>query len=397
MTHRRHPAAVALLLLLRTALLLSNGRTRVESFSLPPPDTATGQGVHVEGETAEEQGRKTGEPTATGPAAVHRLTVPLETPRPRPAGFYGNLVELWNDPRPVSSLISTSDRSKVGSGGDGAEAQVPYCIVSDEFAVEDESFRVLLYPRGRFGGSAASAYLRYIPRASGDEVDLAWKLTLVSRSGAINSGTASGGETARRPLGVVTAGGLPRSNTTWSAAMTFATELESVESTGRTADWGSTIWDAEEVCSSLGSIEAELEMTVFARRSGENSLALPPGGALGSVARQARAGDAAGTRAFRSGEVVVVVPRDAVEELRRSFIYPGFDYRVMTMTDSEGRQIFTTEDMDEHDRGEALVALRPCGWKLQSQLWEKAGMKTDWPVEVRAGLLSKVVTTRFNA
>ena len=392
MTHRRRPAAFALLLLLlRAALLLSNGRMRVESFSLSPPDTKE---VRFEGETAEGQGRKTEEPTsAASSATVHRLTIPLETPRPRPAGLYANLVELWNDPRPVSSLISTPDRSKVGE-------EVPYCIVSDQFTVEGESFRVLLYPRGRFGRSTASAYLRYIPRRPGDEVDLAWKLTLVSKSEGINdNNSTAGGETTRRPLGVITAGGLPRSNTTWSAAMTFATELESVESTGRTADWGSTIWNADEVCATLGNIEAELEMTVFSRRSGENSLAFPPRGALGSVARQARAGDVTGTRAFRSGEVVV--PRDVddatVEELKRSFVYPGIDYRIMTMTDGEGEQIFTSEDMDEQSRSEARVALRPCGWKLQSQLWERAGMKTDWPVEVRAGLLSKVVTTRFNA
>ena len=402
MTHRRRRRAATLLLLLRTALLLSNGRTRVESFSLPPPDTATRK-VRVAGETAaEELDRKAGAESASSAAAaatVHRLTIPLETPRPRPAGLYANLVELWNDPRPVSSLVSTSDRSKVEGNEGGDDESVPYCIVSDEFTVEDESFLVLLYPRGRYGRSTASAYLRYLPGKPGDEVDIAWRLTLVSTSEERNSSTTREGDTTRRPLGVTTAGALPRSNTTWSAAMTFASELESVESTGRTADWGSTIWDADEVCSCLGRIEAELEMRVFARRSGESSFALPPGGALGSVARQARAGDEEGTRAFRSGEVVV--PRDVddatMEELKRSFVYPGIDYRVMTMTNGRGEQIFDTEEMDEQDRSSALVALRPCGWKLQSQLWERAGMKTDWPVEVNAGLLSKVVTTRFNA
>ena len=151
MTHRRRPAAFALLLLLlRAALLLSNGRMRVESFSLPPPDTKE---VRVEGETAKEQGRKTEEPTAAASSAtVHRLTIPLETPRPRPAGLYANLVELWNAPRPVSSLISTPDRSKVGE-------EVPYCIVSDQFTVEGESFRVLLYPVSIFDYACLQALL----------------------------------------------------------------------------------------------------------------------------------------------------------------------------------------------------------------------------------------------
>jgi len=96
------------------------------------------------------------------------------------------------------------------------------------------------------------------------------------------------------------------------------------------------------------------------------------------------------------------VPREVrgldadVGALKERFVYPGVDYRVMTMSDRDGNAIFSTESLGDDDKAHARLALRPCGWRLQQQLWERNGMKTDWPVEVDAGLLSKVTTTRFN-
>lgn len=89
---------------------------------------------------------------------------------------------------------------------------------------------------------------------------------------------------------------------------------------------------------------------------------------------------------------------NASKKLKESFIYPGVDYRIMTMTDKDGNSIFSTRSLkDDNERSQARLALRPCGWKLQQQLWQKKGMKTDWPVEVDAGILSDVTLTRFNS
>lgn len=162
---------------------------------------------------------------------TYNFSIPLVNARPKPQNFIGTFVELWNDPRPVSSLISNSDRSNVGLNN--ADEKIPYCIISDEFDVENEKFQVLLYPRGRFVSTTvsgsdssneiygpASAYLRYLPKKYGDEIDIAWKMQLVDN------------RRPSKPLPVVTSGGLPKSNDTWSAAMTFCTEVEAVESVG---------------------------------------------------------------------------------------------------------------------------------------------------------------------
>lgn len=319
----------------------------------------------------------------------------------------------------------------------GKSEEIPYCIISDEFEVESERFQVLLYPRGRFvrdysysstEGNAvgagmitgpASAYLRYLPRAYGDEIDIAWKLRLVDISGSEDKGgneddTVSNSKAKKisngRSLSVATSGGLPKSPDTWSAAMTFCTEMEAVESVGRATDWGSSSWSAEEVCRALGSLRAEGEMTVFDRRRGESVLAWPPAskGGIGAVRKAAGAGDMAGREAsslvrdFRVGEVIVPTEMKAFAKenqlLRKQFIYPGVDYRIMTMADGEGNPIFSTESLAKEEKPRAQLALRPCGWKLQSQLsmWAKDGMSTEWPVEVKAGLLSNVSLTRFN-
>jgi signal peptidase I len=236
--------------------------------------------------------------------------------------------------------------------------------------------------------------LRYLPKQYGDEVDIAWKLRLC---------TIDNDE----PLSIITSGGLPKSNTTWSAAMTLCVELESSESVGRAQDWGSSTWSANEVCIALGNLKAEGEITIFDKRHGESSFTFPPKGAVGAVLSAAQLtssnsanGNNSSGRVFRAGEVIV--PRNTpgfekdVEALRKQFIYPGVDYRIMSMTDKDGLPIFTTDSIDnDEDRRKVRLALRPCGWKLQQQLWKRDGV-TDWPIEVEAGKLSKVATTRFN-
>lgn len=298
--------------------------------------------------------------------------------------------------------------------------------------MDGERFRVLLYPRGRIRGEGdggpASAYLRYAPRRYGDEVDVSWKLRLrrrSSRSGAAADNGVNGGvggdddgngddenDGDDDVLPVSTSGGLPRSSTTWSAAMTLCADGEGVESAGRASDWGSSAWSSRDVLDALGragGVAAEGEITVFAKRGGERSLAWPPGGALGAVCRAARGAAAAASdpsgavrRDYRAGEVIV--PRNVpgleaeVESLRERFVYPGIDYRIMTMSDGDGNENFSTKGLrDDADVLGARVALRPCGWKLQRQLWERHGMRgDDWPVEVDVGALSRVTTTRFN-
>ena len=332
---------------------------------------------------------------------TYTFSVPLTNPRPKPESFVDKFKELWNDPRPISAVLSDQDSSSVGKIDD---EEIPYCIVSDEFSVDDEMFQILLYPRGRFVGSdtssssfipgSASAYLRYLPKQYGDEVDVAWKLRLCGNT------IDSSGTTVTTPLSIVTSGGLPKSNTTWSAAMTLCTEMEGSESVGRTQDWGSSIWSANDVCNSLGSLAAEGEITIFEKRKSESSFfTLPPRGAVGAVLSAARS-TSDGGRKFRAGEVIV--PRlthgyeTELKWLKGQFIYPGVDYRIMSITDSNGNPIFSTDCIkNDTDKSKARLALRPCGWKLQQQLWKRDGVK-DWPVEVEAGMLSHIATTRFN-
>ena len=141
---------------------------------------------------------------------TYSFSVPLtiSNKRPKPTSFIETFSELWNDPRPISAIISSKDRSNVGEREDGET--IPYCIISDEFDIDGEKFQILLYPRGRFVGdgsntvsSPASAYLRYLPKLYGDEVDIGWRLQLCNGND--------------EPLSISTSGGIPRSNTTWSA------------------------------------------------------------------------------------------------------------------------------------------------------------------------------------
>jgi len=359
-------------------------------------------------------------PSPCGADSTFSFSVPLVNPRPKPDNIFATFGELWNDPRPIGSVISGKDRSYVGqtststststSGEASASASpsssIPYCIISDEFEIEKENyFQVLLYPRGRFVGSAnddsnitsgpAAAYLRYLPREYGDEIDIAWKLRLIGKDG--------------EALPISTSGGLPMSKDTYSTAMTMCTENEAIESVGRATDWGSSTWFAQDVCNNLQSIRAEGEMTVFDVRKKENSvLTWPPlsKGAIGAVRRsssdaaQSSVNKGEGGRNFRVGEVIVPtkVEDDSrlAQSLKESFIYPGIDYRIMTMADKDGNEIFSTKDLDGEERSQARLALRPCGWKLQQQVWKKNGMTNEWPVEVSAGKLSESSLTRFN-
>ena len=245
-----------------------------------------------------------------------------------------------DDPRPISTLISTNDRSNVGTlrdenGSGEVLKEIPYCIISDEIDVEGSSFQILLYPRGRFvretGNDViiseqqpASAYLRYLPKRYGDEIDISWKLQLYSKLSENDTTT----------LSVSTSGGLPRSNTTWSAGMTFCNELESVESVGRTTDWGSSIWKANEVCNALDTLYAEGEITVFDKRRGESSFGLPlfQKGAVGAVLSSAANADSRQRgvqRDYRVGEVIVPTNvrglETQVNALKEQFVYPGID------------------------------------------------------------------------
>ncbi|KAL7481302.1 hypothetical protein ACHAW6_006986 [Cyclotella cf. meneghiniana] len=348
---------------------------------------------------------------------TYSFSVPLKTPRPKPTSLIDKFKELWNDPRPVTSLVASADSSHVKTN----EYDVPYCVVSDKFDIDGESFQILLYPCGRFVGDSAltstvndnnvvsgpaSAYLRYYPKRYGDEVDIAWKLRLSSYRQSLEDD-----EIRQKPiyLHVITSGGLPRSNNTWSAAMTFCSSTEAVESLGRTTDWGSSIWSAEQVCKAYKEeyLVAEGEITVFAKRTGESSFALPlfSKGGLGSVFRATYRSSSPhktkSQREFAVGEVIVVrnIPgfESDLELLKQQFVYPGVDYRIMTMTDNNAIPIFSTKSLEsKEDKCQARLALRPCGWKLQHHLWKGYGMRTDWPVEVDAGRLVNVAATRFN-
>lgn len=330
------------------------------------------------------------------------FSVPLKTSRPEPTTFLGTLNQLWNDPRPATSSVGEafSSNSGVSETENGDQNDIPYCIVSDEFEIApSEKFRVLLYPRGRFASSGttskttvgpAAAYLRYVPSEYGNEVDIAWKLRLVD-------------ERTGHALPIFTSGGLPKSNDTWSAAMTFCSENEDLESAGRAADWGASTWFAPNVCESLGYLKAEVDITLFDQRTGESSLSWPPAkrGAVGAIKKLATEAAKRDDRTFRVGEVIVPMEtKDAVlrKALDTCFILPGTDYRIMTMSDKDGNAIFSTESLPKEERQYARLAVRPCGWKNQQRSWQKRGMKqAAWPTEVDAGLLmSSMALSRFN-
>jgi signal peptidase I len=373
-------------------------------------------------EATRTSGRGSGKPNENFPEA-ESFSVPLTAERPAPTTAKGTLNRLWNDPRPVTSLIrdaldskaSAGEESSDGSingGGGGGSGEIPYCLVSEAFMVDRRhKFLISLFPRGRFAAGSstsfkankgpAAAYLRYIPNYYGDEVDIAWRLKLVDTR-------------TNTSLPIITSGGLPRSNTTWSAAMTFCVDNEDIESCGRAADWGSSGWYQQPICEAVasGSIEARVDITLFGSRKKESSFALPPRGAVGAAYRSGTDAGRAGKpleggdetnprlqeRSFRVGEVIIPMAGHPNEKiLEDSFVTAGTDYRIMTMADKDGRPIFSTNDVPEDERKNVRLAIRPCGWKLQKQMNQQQNKKVfDWPVEVRAGLLSTSALSRFN-
>ena len=233
------------------------------------------------------------------------FSVSLIKARPEPKTFKATWNRLWMDPRPVTVVI----REAFGSSGAGSSTigqettntdtnkntnnKIPYCVVSDEFVIQKQHrFRISLFPGGRQAAGAtadpnpnanAAAYLQYIPNHPGDEVDVGWKLELVDKRTTPTSTASTSTSSLAPALAISTSGGLPRSNTTWSAAMTFCSEPEALESCGRAADWGSSAWSSESVCRVLasGCLEARGSVVVYDSRSGETSARL--GGALGAV------------------------------------------------------------------------------------------------------------------
>ena len=368
--------------------------------------------------TPRTKGTRSKSQTANEFPEAESFSVPLIAERPKPKTALSTLDRLWNDPRPVTSLIrdaldskTTADESESSSNGD----EISYCMLSDEFLVDNQHrFRISLFPRGRFAAGSSSsfkanngpaaAYLRYFPDQYGDEVDVGWKLTLVdTRTNA--------------SLPIITSGGLPKSNTTWSAAMTFCADNEDIESCGRAADWGASTWLQKAVCDAVasGSIEAKVEITIYDSRRGESSFSIPPKGAVraayrsgtdagraGKVLEEDHRGDNSNPqlqeRSFRVGEVIVPMANHPGEKaLEESFVTAGTDYRIMTMADKDGRPIFSTNDVPKDERKNVRLALRPCGWKLQQQVNQQQNKPTiEWPVEVEAGLLSTSALSRFN-
>jgi len=370
---------------------------------------------------------------------IESFSVPFMKERPQPKTFGSTLNQLWNDPRPVTSLVGDAVRSGSSSNNNNNNINgkvIPYCLWSDEFLVDRKhKFRLSLFPRGRFAaalsstsseqpdeasdsgsdsnvGGYAAAYLRYIPNEYGDEVDIGWRLRLVDTR-------------TNTSIPIVTSGGLPKSNTTWSAAMTFTSDNEDIESCGRCADWGSSTWLAAPVCNVLLQggccIEARGEITLYNNRTGESSFSssmfqsfplLKPKGAIKAVIdsrkNAGRAGKPTGEiiinsngdnggdgqqqnnspvlqeRSFRVGEVIVPMTTIDIksttspistennnnqllrEESSYCSITSGTDYRIMTMSAKDGTSIFSTNDVPQADRKHVRLAIRPCGWKLQA-------------------------------
>ena len=346
--------------------------------------------------------------TTSTAAFPHKVvvTVPLNTIRPPPKDSWETFDRLWNDKRSLADLwrdsaLAGSTKNDLDNNQD---SDIPYCLVSDKFTVAattsspaNLTFQVLLYPRGVYSSrptgltdqTPASAYLSFCGSSNSNdekeqafptEADVAWKLQLVNRR-------------TNQALPVVTSGGLPRSKTTWSAAMTFCTLAEAVDSLGRTADWGSSTWKAADVCDGLGHLDAQVELTIFATRTKSTSWQWPPRGALGAVARAVTQGHPNSGNVWTAGQVVVAVPRNATEQrqLAQEYgIYAGVDYRIMTLRDKDATEIFTTKSSPE-----ASLALRPVGWKVQAQMWRQRGWHT-WPVEVPLTQLAPILYSRLH-
>ena len=309
--------------------------------------------------------------------------------------WQAKLDRLWNDPRPFTEAFD-DDVAEAADDGIFTSETLPYRLTTGTFDVHNQTFECILYPRGilnREAVGSAAAYLRYHAAYPGDEVDVDWTLRLID------------GRTGEA-LPLFTSGGLPRSNDTWSSAMTFTSNMERVDSLGRTGDWGSSTWFTDDVVGALGgpggNLVVEGNVTIHGVRSGENSFSFPPGqrGAVGAAIRSVQ-GAREKPRTFRAGEVIVPTSQspESKNRLEQLGIYPGVDYRVMTIADSEGKKIFATDSLTTaEEQNTAKLALRPVGWRLHQQMWQQRGIKvTDWPVEVEAGVMSETnALTRFN-
>lgn len=309
--------------------------------------------------------------------------------------WQAKLDRLWNDPRPFTEAFD-DDVVATGNGGAFTSETLPYRLTTGTFDIHNQTFECILYPRGilnREAAGSAAAYLRYHAANPGDEVDIDWTLRLID------------GRTGEA-LPLFTSGGLPRSNDTWSSAMTFTSNMERVDSLGRTGDWGSSTWFTNDVVDALGgpggNLIVEGNATIHGVRSGENSFSFPPGqrGAVGAAIRSVQ-GAREKPRTFRAGEVVVPTSQSPgiKNRLEQLGIYPGVDYRVMTIADNDGKKIFATDSLSTiEEQNTAKLALRPVGWRVHQQMWQQRGIKvTDWPVEVEAGMMSETnALTRFN-
>lgn len=309
--------------------------------------------------------------------------------RPVEETWQQKLERLWNDPRPVNEALQSVD-DRTAEGHFTAET-LPYQLTTGKFSVANQMFEVILYPRGILDSASAgsaAAYLRYHPVIDGDEIDVSWTLRLID------------GQTGRS-LSLLTSGGLPRSADTWSCAMTFTSRAEGVDSVGRTADWGSSTWLTSSIVDSLVEpgchLQVEGNITVHDIRREERSIGWPLGtkGALGATLQAVR-GAREAPRSFRSGEVIVPTAslfhqdEETCQILEEAGIYPGVDYRVMTISDADGNKVFSTDSLSTPEKREsAKLALRPVGWKLHQQMWLRKKKKlSDWPVEVEVGRLS---------
>ena len=338
----------------------------------------------------------------------YTLDIPLRNIRPRPNSPLKKLQRLWNDPRPVGVAIMDS-----GDREDEEEGMIPYCIQSEVVELSPGfPFRVLLYPQGRLGQKyQASVYLSFEPKEYGDEIDLSWSLSLSSHNnGEENYDESPADHTDEKDcflLPVMTSGGLPRSNTTWSSSMTFCHEAESVESLGRAYDWGSSIWSAHDVCNCLEHISAKLKVTVHGTRRNQYSF-VSGKGALGALLERWTNPltfkndnsklSTKNEKLITAGQVIVpVFSKDSpsASDLERNGIVSGVDYRVMTMSDKDsGKPIFSlhhshnknniyNNDYEMDGNQNVQMALRPCGWKLQRELAQKRGLKNfNWPAEI---------------
>ena len=304
--------------------------------------------------------------------------------------WQAKLNRLWNDPRPFNEAFD-DDAAVMDDNGVFTAETLPYRLTTGTFDVHNQTFECILYPRGilnREDVGSAAAYPRYHAASPGDEVDIGWTLRLIN------------GRTGKA-LPLFTSGGLPRSNDTWSSAMTFTSNMERVDSLGRTGDWGSSTWFTDDVVEALGgpggNLIVEGNVTIHNVRSGENSFSFPPGqrGAVGAAIRSVK-GARERPRTFRAGEVVVPTVTSIDTKNR---LYPGVDYRIMTIANSRGEEIFSTDALSTtEEQNAAKLALRPVGWRLHQQMWQQRGIKvTDWPMEIEAGALSETdALTRFN-